>query len=186
MLHRHLLFITGSTLLLTATLASAQGAAALPPPAISSPTYVTASFDVDINRPADSVWARIGKFCNIGEWAPATCSITAGVDDQLGAVRLVRGTIVEMMVGRTAHSYTYTMPVRVGVPYNVFHGTLEVRPLTAATSKVIYSFFYDNSMLADDKARADEIAARRDRTMGFLRNIKTLAEGGTVQSAAPR
>jgi hypothetical protein len=180
MLHRLVSIGVYGLLLSAAAQASAQQAAALPPPAIPNPTYVTASFDIDVNRPADAVWARIGRFCDIAEWAPATCSITAGVEDQLGAVRLVRGTIVEMMVGRTAHSYTYTMPVRVGVPYNTFHGTLEVRPLTATTSKVVYAFFYDNSMLADDKARADEIAARHDRTLGFLRNIKTLNEGGTL------
>ena len=33
--------------------------------------------------------------------------------------------------------------------------------MTATTSKLVYSFFYDNSMLADDAARATEAAGRR-------------------------
>ena len=189
--HRLIAAIVGGILLLTSALASAQQAAATTPAApaplaIPNPTYVTASFEVDVNQPAPAVWARVGKFCDIAEWLPASCILTAGVDGQLGAVRLVRGTVIEMLVGRTNLSYTYVMPVRVGVPYNAAHGTLEARPVTVSTSKLIYSFFYDNSMLADDAARAEEIANRRTRITRYLQNMKTLAEGGALPATPPR
>jgi hypothetical protein len=38
------------------------------------------------------------------------------------------------------------------VRYNTYHGTLEARPVTATTSKIVYTLFFDNSNLADDAA----------------------------------
>ena len=42
--------------------------------------------------------------------------------------------------------------MRAGRPYNLYHGTLEARPVTDA-SKIVYTLMYDNSMLPDDGAR---------------------------------
>lgn len=171
--------------LLTAAAAAAQPAPApLPPPAIANPTYTSLVLEMTVNRPAPAVWARIGKFCDIAEWFQTTCTLTSGQDGQLGAVRRLGVGIVEMLVAKTDLSYTYAQPVRTGVPYNAYHGTLEAKPLTPSTSKLVYSFFYDNSMLADDAARAAEIANRRTRFTGALQNMKTLAEGGTLPPPA--
>ena len=65
----------------------------------------------------------------------------------------VRNIVNEVLVGKTDHSYTYTQPVRNDAKYNLYHGTLEAVPVTAKTSRLIYTFFYDNSLLADDAAR---------------------------------
>ena len=65
----------------------------------------------------------------------------------------MRSVANEMLVGNTELSYTYTQPVREGRPYNLYHGTLEARPVTATTSKLVYTLVFDNSMLADDAAR---------------------------------
>src|SRR5438270_296140 len=73
-----------------------------------------------------------------------------GKDGEFGAVRSVAG---EVLVGKTELSYTYTQTVRNDRPYNLYHGTLEARPLTATTSKIVYTIFLDNSMLADEAAR---------------------------------
>ena len=91
-----------------------------------------------------------------------------------------------MLVGKTELSYTYTQPVREGRPYNLYHGTLEARPVTATTSKLVYTLMFDNSMLADDAARE---ADRKQKTTTFtraLQNMKILAEGGTLPPPAPR
>jgi hypothetical protein len=168
-------------LLLLATTAAAQE---LPPLAIPNPIYTTASYEVQVNRPAAAVWARVGKFCDIREWLPTTCSITAGEENALGAVRLVRNRVTEIVVGRTALSYTYTQPVRAGVPFNAYHGTLEARALTDSSSKLVYSFFRDTSMVAPDVARADA-AALGKRVAGYLQNMKALAEGGTMPPSRP-
>ena len=64
--------------------------------------------------------------------------------------------------------------------YNLYHGTLEVRPLTATTSKIFYTLVLDNSMLPDDAAREKDKATRAAMFTRALGNMKTLAEGGTL------
>lgn len=162
--------------------------AALPPGptaplAIAQPAYTTLVLELDVNRPAKQVWARIGKFCDLGEWMGMPCKITQGDDYALGSVRVLGNGIVEMLVSKTELSYTYTQPVRVGVPFNAYHGSLEARPTGAKTTKLIYSFFYDTSMLADDAARARESAARKARFTAAMANMKLLAEGGSLPQA---
>ena len=67
------------------------------------------------------------------------------------------------------------------MPYNHYHGTLEARPVTATTSKIVYTLFFDNSMLPDDAARAAaDKERRRTRFMQVLQNMKTLVEGGKL------
>ena len=95
----------------------------------------------------------------------------------MGAVRSVAN---EVLVGKTEYSYTYTQPVRAGRPYNLYHGTLEARPVTATTSKLLYTLMYDNSMLPDDAAREKDKATRTATFTRALTNMKTLAEGGTL------
>jgi len=182
--------VAGS-LLLFASAALAQQAAPTPPAppapvAIPNPTYIAIVQEIDVARPAAAVWQRVGKYCDITEWLGLPCVIASGKDGQLGSVRVLNnGAIIEPMVAKTDLSYTYSQPVRVGVPYNQYHGTLEVKPVTATTSKIIYSLVLDNSMLPDDAARERDRTNRATRFMGALRNMKTLAEGGTVTIPPP-
>jgi hypothetical protein len=160
-----------------------------PPPAaaagnvVANPTYAFIPLEISVNRPAAEVWKRVGKFCDIGEWMQRPCTITAGKDGEFGAVRSVAD---EVLVGKTELSYTYTQPVRAGRPYNLYHGTLEARPVTATTSKLVYTLVFDNSMLADDAARERDKAQRATQFTQALRNMKILAEGGTLPPAPAR
>src|SRR6516162_11041376 len=72
------------------------------------------------------------------------------------------------------------LPPKEGTPYNLYHGTLEARPVTPTTSKIVYTLFFDNSMLPDDAARAADKERRRTRFMQALQNMKTLVEGGKL------
>ena len=153
-----------------------------PPAAIPNPHYVVIPLEITVNRPAAEVWKRVGKYCDIGEWLQTACTITSGKDGEVGAVRSV---FDEVLVGKTELSYTYTQPVRQGQPYNLYHGTLEARPLTATTSKLVYTLMLDNSMLADDDARAKDLARRTTRFTQALQNMKALAEGGKLAPPAP-
>jgi hypothetical protein len=151
---------------------------------VANPTYVSIPMEITVNRSAAEVWKRVGKYCDIGEWMQVPCTITAGKDGEFGAVRSVAN---EVLVGKGELSYTYTQPVREGRPYNLYHGTLEARPLTATTSKLIYTLVFDNSMLADDAAREKDKAQRTARFTQVLKNMKILAEGGTLPPAgAPK
>jgi hypothetical protein len=174
-----------------AQVASAQtlpsGAQAAPAEAVSTvvanPTYISIPLEITVNRPAAEVWKRVGKFCDIGEWLRIPCTITAGKDGEFGAVRSVAG---EVLVGKTELSYTYTQTVKSGRPYNLYHGTLEARPVSGTTSKLIYTLMFDNSMLTDDPAREKDKAQKTATFTRALENMKILAEGGTLPPAPPR
>jgi hypothetical protein len=169
----------------TAAFAQAPGAApGTPVVAVANPTYVTMNWEsAVINRPAAEVWKRIGKYCDIGEWMRVPCQITSGKDGEIGAVRSIGR---EILVGKTELSYTYTQPVTDGRPYNMFHGTMEVRPVTATTSKVVYTLMFDNSMARDDAAREAEKNRYKGLFDDAINNMKILAEGGTLPPAPAR
>ena len=163
---------------------AAQAAPAAPvSSAVAAPTYISIPLEIAVNRPAAEVWKRVGKFCDIGEWLRIPCTITSGKDGEFGAVRSVAG---EVLVGKTELSYVYTQTVRDGRPYNLYHGTLEARPVTPTTSKIVYTLFFDNSMLADDAAREADRARRVAQFTTALQNMKILAEGGTLPPAPAR
>jgi len=168
------------------SLAQAPAAGSPPAPAsivVAKPTYTFIPLEITVNKPAAEVWKRVGKFCDIGEWLRIPCTITSGTDGEFGAVRSVAN---EVLVGKTELSYTYTQPVREGRPYNLYHGTLEARPVTATTSKLVYNLFFDNSMLADDAARERDRAQKTAQFTTALQNMKILAEGGTLPPAPAR
>lgn len=145
--------------------------------AVANPTYTSLVMEKDVNRPAAEVWKRVGKFCDIGEWMGFPCTITSGKDGEIGVVRSIGR---EVLVGKTDLSYTYTQPVTEGQPYILYHGTLEAKPLTATTSKLIYTLMWDNSTCADDAARERDKSQRRQMFENSLTNMKILAEGGTL------
>jgi hypothetical protein len=167
-----------------AQLASAQTAPADPAgTVVANPTYISIPMEIAVNRPAAEVWKRVGKFCDIGEWFRIPCKMLSGQEGEFGSVRSVGN---EVLVGKTELSYTYTQTVRAGRPYNLYHGTLEARPVTATTSKIVYTLIYDNSMLADDAAREKDKAQKTATFTRALENMKILAEGGTLPPAPPR
>ena len=155
---------------------SAQGDSTI---VVEKPNYVTITLETTVNKPVADVWKRIGGYCTISEWLQiaAGCKILSGTDNEIGAVRSVAG---EVLVGKTQYSYTYTQTVRAGRPYNLYHGTIEARPVTPTTTKLIYTLIYDNSMLPDDAAREKDKASRTVVFTRALSNMKTLAEGGTL------
>jgi hypothetical protein len=176
--------VVGCALLIICTVSFAGAQAPAPAPlAVPNPTYVTIPLEITVNRPAAEVWKRVGKYCDIGEWLRVNCTITSGKDGEVGTVRSIGN---EILVGKTELSYTYTQPVREGRPYNLYHGTLEARPLTATTSKLVYTLVYDNSMLADDAARERDKAQRTTQFTQAMENMKILAEGGTLPPAPAR
>jgi len=160
---------------------AASGAAGGTSPVVTNPNYVSINLEVTVNKPAAEVWKRVGKYCDIAEWLQLQCTISSGKDGELGAVRsLANGAILEILVAKTELSYTYTQPVRANQPYNLYHGTVEARPVTATTSKLLYSLVWDNSMLADDAAREMDKQRRSQQFTRAIENMKTLAEGGTL------
>src|ERR1051325_8260328 len=133
----------------------------------ADPQYTTIKMEIDVARPAAAVWARVGGYCDITKWLDnIECVIKSG-DGGIGTVRVLGGgRVTEILVGKTDLSYGYTQPVRDGQFYNLYHGFLEAKPVTAQTSKLLYTLMYDISDKADAAARQADMAQRRTRFEG--------------------
>src|SRR5690242_10933628 len=53
----------------TPAFVGAQTPAAPASVVVANPTYIVIPLEVTVNKPVDAVWARIGHFCGIAEWA---------------------------------------------------------------------------------------------------------------------
>lgn len=154
----------------------ALGALALAPAALAQAEYVTIEMDIDVDAPAEEVWAEVGGFCDIAEWIEVDCTITSG-DGGIGTVReLAGGRVTEVLVGKTDLSYGYAMPATPGEFYDLYHGFLEAKPVTDETSRLLYTLVYDASNLPDEAAREADMTRRRTMFEGALENMKRLAE----------
>tara|TARA_R110000772_G_scaffold15931_12_gene45781 strand:- start:4570 stop:5067 length:498 start_codon:yes stop_codon:yes gene_type:complete len=137
--------------------------------------YTTLYFEVDIDKPAQEAWAKVGGYCDIAEWLEVDCVLTSG-EGGIGTVReLVGGRVIEIMVALTDLSYGYTQPAVEGEFYNLYHGFMEMKPLTATSSRLLYTLVYDTSNLNQADKEAD-IARRRAMFDGAVQNIKRIAE----------
>lgn len=151
--------------------ATAAGGAAAAAGAATAADYATIVLSVDVARPASEVWKKVGGFCDIGTWLKMKCVYTSGSGD-LGTVRRLADRIDEVMVAKTARSYTYTQPNTT----ILYHGTVAVEPAGPGKCKIIYSLFYDQSNLKTEEAKSQ---AREQRTTVFnraLESMKQLAE----------
>jgi len=154
------------------------GTVALAAPArAADPQYTTIKMEIDVAKPAAAVWTKVGGYCDITKWLDVTDCVIKSGDGGIGTVRLLRGgQVTEILVAKTDLSYGYTQPVREGQFYNLYHGYLEAKPVTAQTSKLLYTLMYDISDKADEAARKADVAQRRTRFEGALKNMKKLAE----------
>lgn len=155
----------------------ALAAAGVSATAFAEPEYTTIKLTIDIAKPAKEVWAKVGGYCDISKWLNnVDCAITSG-DGGMGTVRvLAGGRVTEILVAQTELSYGYTQPVREGQFYNLYHGFMEARPVTATSTKMLYTLTYDVSNLADQAAKDADIARRRGMFETALKNMKALAE----------
>ena len=134
--------------------------------------YVTIPLETTVNAPADVAWKKIAGYCDIGAWLKTTCTIASGTDNQVGAVRVIAGRVTELMVAKTAWSYTYSQP-KSPIDY---HGTLEIRPVDKKTSKLMYTLVYDAAALPDPSKKDADVASRTKQFTGLLATIKGVAE----------
>jgi hypothetical protein len=154
----------------------ALSAFAVAAPAFAEPEYVTIKMEIDIAKPAAQVWAKVGGYCDIAAWLNVDCTITSG-NGGVGTVRvLAGGRVTEILVAQTDLGYGYTQPAQEGQFYNLYHGFMEAKPVSATTSKMLYTLVYDISDKADQAAKDADIARRRTMFEGALQNIKKLAE----------
>jgi len=144
--------------------------------AVAQPEYVTIEMEIDVAKPANEVWASVGGYCDIAEWLNLDCELTSG-DGDMGTVRsLVGGRVIEILVAQTELSYGYTQPAVEGSFYNLYHGFLEARPVSANSSKLLYTLMLDVSNMADQAAKDEDVARRRGMFENALSTMKGIAE----------
>lgn len=134
--------------------------------------YVTIPIETGLDVPADVAWKKIGGYCDIGAWMKTSCVITSGKADEVGAVRRIADRVDEVLVSRTAWSYTYAQP-KSPIDY---HGTVEIRPDGAAKSKLIYTLVYDAAALPAGADRAKDVAGRTGMFTHVVQVMKGVAE----------
>jgi hypothetical protein len=138
----------------------------------SAADYVVIPLAASVNAPAPAVWAKIGGFCDIGAWMKTSCVITSGQTGAVGAVRRIADRVDEVMVARTASSYTYAQP-KSPIDY---HGTVEVRPDGQGRSKILYTLVYDAAALPAGSDKAKDVARRTAMFTHVLDVMKGVAE----------
>lgn len=129
--------------------------------------YVTIPLETTIDAPADVAWKKVGGYCDIGAWMKTSCVITSGKADEMGAVRRIADRVDEVLVAKTAWSYSYAQP-KSPIDY---HGTVEIRPDGKNKSKLFYTLVYDAAALPAGADKEKDVA---NRTATFTRVINTM------------
>jgi hypothetical protein len=133
--------------------------------------YVSIVQETPINVPAETAWAKVKGYCDIGAWLKTTCEITSGKDGELGAVRKIANRIEEVIVAVTPMSYTYAdVDTKI-----LYHGTVEIRPVSKTSSKLVYSLFFDQTSVPAEQREANK-TRRQQMFAGIMATMKGMAE----------
>jgi hypothetical protein len=137
--------------------------------------YAVVNLNTTVDAPVDVVWKKIGGFCDIQAWLKAPCMMTSGSGD-VGSVRHLafgKNGVDEVMVAKTAHSYTYTQPNTT----ILYHGTLEVVADGKGKSKILYNLIWDQAAQTSADAKTKDRETRTKAFTGALANMKAIVEG---------
>lgn len=142
---------------------------------------------VTINSSADKVWLKVADFGNLGAWHPAVAKteITDGVNNKVGAVRKLTlqdgGTIVETLTNYSASGMTYSYVINEGVlPFSDYASVLQVRPLSATTTEVVWRGEFKRKDLSVKPANGQDDEAATSTAHAVYRagldNLKKISE----------
>jgi hypothetical protein len=123
--------------------------------------WTTLKLTANIAKPAATAWKLVGgqDWCGIAKYLDVkSCKIDSG-KGEVGSLRTINGSIVEIAVARTPLSYTYAQPF---TPI-FYHGTMAVEPVDATHSRLVYSLVWNQTAVGDAKAQADARASRQQR-----------------------
>jgi hypothetical protein len=164
--------ITAALIALGTTAASAQATPPTPQPADWTTLHLTA----DVALPAYIAWDKIGgnDWCGIAKYLDIQkCEINSG-KGELGSVRTINGSIVEIAVARTPYSYTYAQPF---TPI-FYHGTLAVEPVDATHSRIVYTLMRNQTPVGDAAAQT---AAREARRKSYKAAVDKMAAAANAK-----
>lgn len=149
--------------------ADAPASAPAAPPA----DYAVLNLNISVNASVDAVWQKVGGYCDIQAWLKLPCSLTSGTGE-VGTMRhlnIGKG-VDEIMVAKTAHSYTYTQPDTT----ILYHGTLEAVADGKDHAKILYNLIWNQAPDGSDEAKAKDRDRRTKAFTGALANMKAIVE----------
>ncbi len=144
--------------------------------AYAAPDYRTITMEIDINKPAAEVWAKVGGYCDISKWLAVDCKIVSGDGGPATVRSLSSGRILEVLVGKTDLAYGYAQAAKEGVFYNLYHGFMEAKPVSQSTSRLVYTLVYDLADKPDEAAKRADLTQRRNLFETALKKMKQIAE----------
>ena len=142
-----------------------------------NPHYASLPMLTVVGAPVEKVWARVGKYRDIGEWGSRSCDLISGKQGAIGAVRTIGHSVI---VGQARYSYTSPSVCCATGLYPMYHGTFEARPLESGRTTLYYTLVWDSSTQPDDVSRRKQLETYRLLFEKMLRNMKKLAAGGTL------
>jgi mxaD protein len=141
---------------------------------------------IEINAPADKVWAKIGNFADMS-WHPsiAKTEITTGKADEVGSTRVLSlqggGNVNEVLTSFDATSMTIKYEITESVlPVRDFSATLKVESAGEGKSIVTWRAMFKRKDPASPGAAGQDDAAAKEAITGIfkagLANIKKISE----------
>lgn len=141
---------------------------------------------IEVNAPADKVWAKIGNFGDMS-WHPAISktAITSGKVDEAGATRVLTtqdgGAINEVLINQDAAGMSLKYEITESVlPVREFGATLKVESAGEGKSIVTWRAMFKRKDPANPGAAGQDDAAAKAAITGIFRsgleNIKKISE----------
>jgi len=98
--------------------------------------------------------------------------VPVALDDHLGLWVVAHHEEIVLRVAGLVRA-----PVQEGKFYELYHGFPEVKPVTATTSKILYTLMMDESQKPDAAAKDADLARRRAQFEKGLEKMKAISEG---------
>lgn len=143
---------------------------------------------VEINANADTVWANVSNFGDLGVWHPAvkTTHILSGTPNLPGVIRLLtlqdNSQVKEELLTYSPAQKTFSYKILEGVfPVSSYRSTINVKAISATKTKVTWSGDFKRKDLSD-KPVANQTDEDAIKTMTVvyrsgLDNLKKISEG---------
>lgn len=115
---------------------------------------VEVSLTREVAQPPSVVWPVIGGFFDLGKWLDVDCGRVAGYGE-IGSVRRVGSAILEPLIAKTSHSYTYGQ-IEGPMAALYYHGTLACEPGPDSGSVIRYSLVFDATQMEESICKAEQ------------------------------
>lgn len=141
---------------------------------------------IEINAPADKVWAKVGNFGDMS-WHPAITKteITSGNNNEVGATRVLvlpdGGKINEVLTSRDDASMTMKYDITESVlPLREYSATILVQPAGEGKSTVTWRSMFKRQDPANPPKEGQDDKTAKDTILNIfktgLENLKKVSE----------